>query len=102
MAGVTPRRRWLDNATGGGGSWEKASHLCLAQFCDWDETERDPTSVDVIEKVGQPLAEITLLYEDGTQHLTVIRRRFEVHSVNYVFGHYCFSALPHRQEMPLR
>jgi hypothetical protein len=77
-----------------------ASFVCLAAFCDWDENETPPAGVDVIERVGQPLADLVLEYEDGTEHRHPIRRRFEVNSTSVFWGHLCFAAVPHRQDVP--
>src|SRR5262245_29008078 len=55
-----------------------ASHLCLAHFCDWDENEVRPQSIDAIDRVGQRLADATLVYEDGSTHVAPIRRRLEI------------------------
>lgn len=75
----------------------KASFLCFTQFCDWDESERSPKGLDDFEKAGELLAEAVLVYEDGTEERKPIRRRFEVNSITYPWGHDCFTAVPHRQ-----
>jgi hypothetical protein len=78
----------------------KAAFLCFTQFCDWDESERSPKGVEEFEKAGELLAEVVLLYEDGTEERKPIRRRFEVNSLTYPWGHDCFTAVPHRQYAP--
>ena len=78
----------------------RASFICLAQFCDWDESEIPPPAEDVVERVGQPLAEVVLVYEDGSERALPIRRRFEVNSPSIFWGHLCFAALPHLKDAP--
>ncbi len=79
----------------------KASYICLAAFCDWDPNETPPEHVqDAREQVGQVLAEVTLLYQDGGSHVTRIRRRFEVNAPTTVYGHLCFAAVPHLKDVP--
>lgn len=77
-----------------------ASFVCLAQFCDLDPNETPPPGSDVVEKVGQPLADLVFVFEDGTEHRYPIRRRFEVNAVSVHWGHLCFLAVPHRQDVP--
>jgi hypothetical protein len=76
--------------------------LCLAQFCDWDQNENGPTDIDAFEKVGQHLADAILIYEDGSTHVSPIRRRFEVNSLSHPWGHLCFGALPHREDTAVK
>jgi hypothetical protein len=78
----------------------KASFVCLASFCDWDENETPPPKDDVAEKVGQRLGEVVLVYADGTEHVFPIRRRFEVSAPSYPWGHLTFASLPHRRDAP--
>src|SRR5581483_9195594 len=78
----------------------EATFICLAQFCDPDENETPPPKVDRIEKVGQTLADLVLVFEDGTEHRHPIRRRFEVGPKSVVWGHLCFAAVPHREDVP--
>ena len=78
----------------------RAAYICLAQFSDWDTNETPPPGADVLERVGQVLGELTLLYSDGSRQTVPIRRRFEVNSPSVVWGHLCFAALPHRQDVP--
>ena len=77
---------------------KKAGFICLAQFCDWDENEDPPPHQDVIEKVGQRLADVIFVYEDGTESALPLRRRFEVNSPSVHWGHLSFAAVPHRQD----
>src|SRR6266516_3082798 len=74
---------------------QKAGFLCLAQFCDWDQNERPAPGQDVLEKVGQVLAEAVLVYGDGSELRLPIRRRFEVNSPSVDWGHLSFQAVPH-------
>ena len=78
----------------------KATFICLASFCDWDENETPPPNVDVAEKVGQRLADAVLVYADGTEHVFPIRRRFEVSAPSYPWGHLAYASLPHRRDAP--
>ena len=78
----------------------EAAYVCFAQFCDWDENETSPTGIDSIEKVGQELANFTLIYENGAEHAHLIRRRFEIASPSVKWGQLCFAAQPHRQHVP--
>src|SRR6185295_14239400 len=43
-----------------------------------------------------------LIYEDGSMHITPIRRRFEVNSLSHPWGHLCFAALPHREDTAVK
>jgi hypothetical protein len=79
-----------------------ATFLCLAQFCDWDPSEKPEPDSGAFEKAGQELARLTLVYEDDAEHAHPIRRRFEVNSLSVPWGHLCFCALPHRQDAPRR
>lgn len=79
----------------------KATHLCVAHFCDWDEMEQRAESIHDYEKVGQLLAEAVLKYNDG-EHVLPIRRRFEVNSPTFQWGHWSFVALTHTQPVPIR
>ena len=81
---------------------QKAGFICLAQFCDWDQNERPAPGQDVIERVGQVLAEAVLVYADGSERRLPIRRRFEVNSPSVDWGHLCFQAVPHRSDVPTR
>ena len=78
----------------------KASFVCLAQFCDWDENETPAPGTDAIEKVGQHMADLVMVFDDGTEQKHPIRRRFEVNSASVFWGHLCFAAVPHRQDVP--
>jgi hypothetical protein len=77
-----------------------AAYLCLVQFCDWDENESHPAGVEVMEKVGQHLADAVLVYEDGDEKALPIRRRFEVNSPTVIWGHSSFASLPHIGPVP--
>jgi hypothetical protein len=79
----------------------KARFLCLAQFCDWDESELRPSGIEDIEKVGQLLAEAVLIYDGGEKALP-IRRRFEVGSPTMPTGHRMFRAFPSAQLVPTK
>ena len=76
--------------------------LCLAQFCDWDPNEKPEPGANAFEKAGQELGRLTWLYEDGSEHVHTIRRRFEVNSLTVPWGHLCFAAVPHRPDVARR
>jgi hypothetical protein len=79
---------------------QKASFICLAGFCDWDQNETPPPNQDVYERVGQLLAEVKLVYSDGAEKSFPIRRRFEVYAPSTSWGHLSFASLPHLQDTP--
>jgi len=79
-----------------------ASFVCLAAFCDWDPNEAPPVGSDAAERVGQHLADLTLLFQDGSKKTFPIRRRFEVNSPSINWGHLCFTAEPHLQDVPTK
>ena len=66
-------------------------------FCDWDEGVRPQFDKD--EK-WTALAEAHLVYNDGTEHVLPIRRRFEVSQPSIFWGHLCYTSLPHLQDSP--
>jgi len=72
----------------------KAHFLCLTSFCDFDENEDPEPGKDVFQKVGQHLADVTLVYEDNATRVFPIRRRFETNSVVEPWGHLSFASLP--------
>jgi hypothetical protein len=79
---------------------QSVKFLCLAAFSDFDENEVPSPGRNVIEKVGQHLADVVLVYEDGGEQVIPIRRRFEVDSP--VAGHLNFaSLLPGPQFLPV-
>ena len=78
----------------------KANFGCLAAFCDWDANENPQPGEDVVEKVGQRLAEAELIYEDGSKTSLPLRRRFETNSPRVLWGHMSFNALPDRKWAP--
>jgi hypothetical protein len=80
----------------------RANFVCLATFCDWDENETPPLGSDAAERVGQHLADLVLVYQDGSEKRFPLRRRFEVNSPSVNWGHLCFAAEPHLQDVPTR
>jgi hypothetical protein len=72
---------------------QKAHFLLLASFTDFDENESPGPGKDVFQKIGQHLADVTLIYEDSGTHVAPIRRRFESNGVIEPFGHWSFTAL---------
>lgn len=79
---------------------QQASFLCMAAFCDWDKNEDAPPDIDVFEQVGQQLAEVILVYGGGIEERIPVRRRFEVSAPLVSWGHFCYSAVPCREEGP--
>jgi len=79
---------------------QKAGSICLAQFCDWDPNETPPPEEDVQEKVGQHLADVVVVCEDGRQETLPIRRRYEVNSPTVEWGHLSFTSLAHVPDAP--
>jgi hypothetical protein len=73
---------------------QNAHFLCLASFCDFDENEEPGPGKDVFQQIGQRLAVVTLIYDDGTTHVAPIRRRFESNAVDEPWGHNSFAAAP--------
>lgn len=74
---------------------QKAGSICLAQFCDWDPNETPIAEQDVYEQVGQRLADLVIVYDDGREETMPIRRRFEVNAPSVDWGHLSFAALAH-------
>jgi len=72
---------------------KKANFLCVASFCDFDENESPQPGQDVFQKVGQRLADVTLVYEDGGTCVLPIRRRFETNAALEFWGHVSFAAM---------
>ncbi len=77
-----------------------ATFLCLAQFCDWDANEKPEPGASAFEKAGQELARFALVYQDGSEHVYPVRRRFEANALTTPWGHLCFNAVPHRPDVP--
>jgi hypothetical protein len=103
------QKRWLRLSTRTGESStrsaqiplpQRASFLCLAAFCDWDNNEVAPPDIDAFELVGQRLAEVIWVYEGGMEKSIPVRRRFEVSAPAVWWGHLCYSALAARDEGP--
>jgi hypothetical protein len=79
---------------------QRVRFLCVAAFSDVNENEASPPGKTVIDKVGQHLADVVLVYEDGGEQVIPIRRRFEVDSP--VAGDVNFaSLLPGLQFVPV-
>ena len=74
---------------------QKTGSICLAQFCDWDASETPAAGQEVREQVGQHLADMVLVFEDGREEALPIRRRYEVNAPSVEWGHLCFAALAH-------
>ena len=75
-----------------------ARYICLAAFCDWDENENPKPGKDAVEKIGERLAEVHLVYDGGREHVLPVRRRFEVNPPSIRWGHLCYAARPHLQD----
>lgn len=83
----------------------EASHIVFAHICDSRATTTSagqtadyPTPV--VTAPGEHLADYVLIYEDGSQHVVPIRRRFEVNQV-YTRMQSGFACRPHQDLVPL-
>ena len=83
---------------------QKATYVCLAQFCDWIRTPVHDGIVhtpfagsDELKKLGQLLAQVIFVREDGKEHVFPIRRRFEVYSPSVPWYDEAFASVPHYQ-----
>ena len=72
----------------------KARFLCLASFCDFDQNEDPGPGEDVFQRVGERLADLTLIYDDGGTNGLTVRRRFETNAVVEPWGHLSFGSVP--------
>lgn len=72
---------------------KSANFLCVASFCDFDANESPRPGHDVFQKVGQHLANVTLVYEDGGTCVLPIRRWFETNAALEFWGHVSFAAM---------
>lgn len=77
---------------------ENVSFVCLAAFCDWDANETPTVGEDVIERLGQPLAQAIWEHSDGGSQTVSIRRCFEVHAPEMAVHRY--GSLPHQVDQP--
>jgi hypothetical protein len=77
---------------------DTASFVCVASFCDWEESVGREFDEDA--KIGQVLAQARLVYSDGSELALSVRRRFEVNPPSIPWGHLCYAALPHLQDSP--
>ncbi len=82
-----------------------ASHIVFAHVCDSRarETFAGQTSdyaAPVVTAPGEHLADYVLVYEDGSTHVTPVRRRFEVNQV-YTRMQSGFACRPHQDLVPL-
>ena len=80
---------------------QRLSFICMAAFCDWDKNEIAPPDIEAFEQVGQRLAQLTFVYEDGIEKNAPVRRRFEVHSPTVWWGHLPYSSVAAREPGPL-
>ena len=69
-----------------------ATHVCFLHFCDGVFPR------DQYGGAGEALAEYVLCFEDGTEHVVPVRRRFEVHMPIVGWGASPFASQP--AEMP--
>lgn len=101
-------KRWLVLSTGANQAAARsvvipvhrsAKFVCMAAFCDWDPNENPQPGADVIEQVGQVLAEATFTYADGREEKVPLRRRFEVDAPLVPWGHLCFAAVSSKDEV---
>ena len=88
-----------------------ATYLVFAHFCDSRASTTvpvgdfgDPQTADyaspVVTAPGEHLADYVLIYEDGSEHRTPVRRRFEINQVSSRMQS-AFAARPHQEGMPL-
>jgi hypothetical protein len=82
----------------------KAGYICLAQFCDWFESDMCPNNPgceerdEDVDPVGARLADAVLVYSDTGETTFPIRRRFEVSAPSIMWGQLCFGAVAHRAD----
>lgn len=85
---------------------QKATYICLVNFCDWIPTPvhdgisqsyfpQGAETDDEIKRLGQLLAEVVLVYEDGEERALSIRRRFEVNTPSTPWNDDAFAAIRH-------
>jgi hypothetical protein len=75
---------------------KKAHFVCLGHSCARrDDDELNPA-------IGIEVARYTLVYEDGSEHTTAIRRRFEINPLGGGVGGSAFVAETMRTSRPLR
>ena len=72
-----------------------ASFVCVAAFCDWTTTTTPVP--DSAWARGLHLADLTLVYQDGSEQTYPIRWGFEVNPPLVGFGEECYKAVPHRE-----
>lgn len=84
----------------------KATHAVFAHFCDsrarkttpvgdFDDPQTASYPVAVVTAPGEHLADYVLVYEDGSEERTVVRRRFEINQVATRMQS-AFAARPHQ------
>src|SRR5438105_423063 len=82
-----------------------ATHLVLLHFCDaWrDEADARPAGVPLgwVVPVGEPLVDVSVLFDDGKSKDLTLRRRFEVNEGIIGWGSTAFLATPHRTQSPI-
>ncbi|RPJ84071.1 MAG: hypothetical protein EHM18_12510, partial [Acidobacteria bacterium] len=77
-----------------------AAFVCLAHFCDWPSERGEDPDPDRFEPVGEVIATAVLIYEDGSEEVFPIRRRFEVSPPSIPWGHFSFTAAPGSDAVP--
>ena len=78
----------------------RAAFVCFAHFCDWPSERGDNPDPDRFEPVGEIVATVILVYEDGGEEVFPIRRRFEVNTPSIPWGHFSFTAAPGSDAVP--
>lgn len=78
----------------------QAAFVCFAHFCDWPSERGDNPDPDRFEPVGEVMATVVLVYEDGGEEVFPIRRRFEVNTPSIPWGHFSFTAAPGSDAVP--
>jgi hypothetical protein len=79
---------------------KSATFVCLAAFCDWDKNSPPPPGKDYAEEIGKHMADLELVYDDGSVKTFPLRKRFEVNPPSLAWGHMTFTALPQVLDAP--
>jgi hypothetical protein len=77
-----------------------APFVCMAAFCDWTPVASEDSDAALVR--GLHLADLTLVFQTGTEQHYPIRWGFEVNPPLVGFGEECYRAVPHRETNPTR
>jgi hypothetical protein len=95
---------WLDDTIAARPKWvavgDGANALIFAHFSLPSDGGRGARSVGAelsgfVHQPGEHLADYVLVFDDGTEHRTPVRRRFEVNDLVVAWGHLASAARPH-------